>query len=186
VRLIILDRDGVINHDSDAFIKTPSEWVPIQGSLEAIARLNRHGYRVAIATNQSGIARRLLDIDTLNAIHAQLHQRLEQLGGQIDAVFFCPHGPDDRCNCRKPGIGMLQQIRSRFGTELIAVPMVGDSLRDIQAYRRVGGRAILVKTGKGAATLAEQANSLYQVNIFDDLAAVVDWLLRRINPERAP
>ena len=129
-RLIILDRDGVINHDSDLFIKTPDEWRPIPGSLEAIARLHHAGYRVAVCTNQSGIGRGLFDMATLNAIHNRMHRALALAGGRIDAVFFCPHTADARCECRKPLPAMLIEAGHRFGADLATLPCIGDSLRD--------------------------------------------------------
>jgi D-glycero-D-manno-heptose 1,7-bisphosphate phosphatase len=133
MKMIILDRDGVINHDSPDFIKSPAEWVPIPGSLEAIARLNQAGYRVVIASNQSGIARELFDMTTLNAIHQKLHASAQQVGADIDAIFFCPHAAIDNCDCRKPKSGMFEEIAKRFKVSLKGVPTVGDSLRDLQA-----------------------------------------------------
>lgn len=155
VKLVILDRDGVINHDSAQFIKSPEEWIPIPGSLEAIAMLNQSGFRVALATNQSGIERGLFDMTTLNAIHDKMHRALAQFGGRIDALFYCPHTADAHCDCRKPKSGMLEEIARRFGTELEGVPSIGDSLRDLQAGLSLGAQPILVRTGKGEKTLAE-------------------------------
>ncbi len=155
MKLVILDRDGVINHDSAQFIKNPDEWIPIPGSLEAIAMLNQSGFRVAVATNQSGIERGLFDMATLNAIHDKMHRALAQCGGRIDALFYCPHTADSHCGCRKPKPGMLEEIGRRFGTELARVPSVGDSLRDLQAGLGFGAQPILVRTGKGERTLAE-------------------------------
>ena len=154
MKLVILDRDGVINFDSAEFIKKPAEWKAIPGSLEAIARLNHDGYRVVVATNQSGIGRGLLDIAALNAIHDKMHKALGHAGGRIDAVFYCPHAQDANCNCRKPKPGLLQDIAHRFNTELTDVPCIGDSLRDLQAAATVGARPLLVLTGKGAETAA--------------------------------
>jgi D-glycero-D-manno-heptose 1,7-bisphosphate phosphatase len=153
IKLIILDRDGVINRDSDQFIKTPDEWRPIPGSLEAIARLNHAGYRVVVATNQSGIGRGLFDMATLNAIHEKMHKALALVGGRVDALFYCPHTGDSMCDCRKPKTGMLKEIALRFGVDLAGVPCVGDSLRDLQAAAAVGAQPILVLTGKGEKTL---------------------------------
>lgn len=149
---IILDRDGVINEDSDAFIKSVEEWQPIPGSLEAIARLCRNDYRIVVATNQSGVARGLFSIDTLNAIHRHMLKEVRNKGGMIDAVFFCPHGPDDDCQCRKPRTGMLKEIASRMKIETSGIPVVGDSMRDLQAARDSGAIPVLVKTGKGKKT----------------------------------
>jgi D-glycero-D-manno-heptose 1,7-bisphosphate phosphatase len=153
MKLVILDRDGVINFDSDHFIKNPDEWRPIPGSLEAIAELNQAGFRVALATNQSGIGRGLFDMATLNAIHDKMHRTLAQNGGRIDALFYCPHAAEDNCDCRKPKPGMMEEIARRFGTDLDDVPSVGDSLRDLQAGMALGAKPMLVRTGKGEATL---------------------------------
>lgn len=154
MKLVILDRDGVINYDSAQFIKSPDEWKPIPGSLEAIAMLNQSGFRVALATNQSGIGRGLFDMATLNAIHDKMHKALAQFGGRIDALFYCPHAADSNCSCRKPKPGMIEEISKRFGIDLKGVPSVGDSLRDLQASAAFGAQPILVLTGKGEKTLA--------------------------------
>jgi len=153
MKLVILDRDGVINFDSAQFIKCPEEWKPIPGSLEAIARLNQAGYRVALATNQSGVGRGLFDMATLNAIHEKMHKLLSQYGGRIDALFYCPHAADSKCACRKPNAGMFEEIANRFNMDLKGVPAIGDSLRDLQAGVAMGCVPILVKTGKGEKTL---------------------------------
>jgi len=173
--LIILDRDGVINHDSDDFIKSPAEWEPIEGSLEAIARLNYSGFRVVIITNQSGIARGLLDVEMLNRIHSKMRRMLSQVGGRIEAIIFCPHGPDDNCSCRKPKPGSYNDLAHRLRISLENVPAVGDSLRDIEAAQAAGARPILVRTGKGTAT--ETAGIPEGVPVYDDLATVADALL---------
>jgi len=175
-RLIILDRDGVINHDSDQFIKTPDEWRPIPGSLEAIARLSHAGYRVAVCTNQSGIGRGLFDMATLNAIHNRMHRALAQVGGRVDAVFFCPHTSEARCECRKPLPAMLVEASRRFGADIAAVPCVGDSLRDLDAADAAGGQPILVLTGKGEKTLRDGGFPPRTV-IFPDLAFAASALL---------
>src|SRR4030065_2169951 len=152
---IILDRDGVINYDSDQFIKSPGEWKPIPGSLEAIARLNQAGYRVVVATNQSGGGRGLFDMATLNAIHDKMHKACSLAGARIDAVFFCPHAAEANCHCRKPRSGMLEEIAARYGLgDLGDVPVVGDSLRDLQPAAALGARPYLVLTGKGMKTRA--------------------------------
>jgi len=153
-KVVVLDRDGVINVDSDAFIKSPDEWVALPGSLEAIARLNQAGYRVAIATNQSGIGRGLFDMNALNAMHVKMHRMAAAVGGRIDAVFFCPHTAEDQCECRKPKPGMLKMIAERFEIEPQGTPCVGDSLRDLQAGTALGFAPHLVLTGKGRKTLA--------------------------------
>jgi D-glycero-D-manno-heptose 1,7-bisphosphate phosphatase len=178
VRLVILDRDGVINEDSDQYIKCPAEWVPIPRSLEAIARLNQAGYRVVVATNQSGIARGLLDIATLNRIHNKMHHLLAQIGGNVEAILFCPHGPDDNCACRKPRPGLLQELARRLRIPLQGVPAVGDSLRDLQAAQAVGARPLLVRSGKGSLT-ATSMDLPPETEIYEDLAAVAEALLMR-------
>jgi D-glycero-D-manno-heptose 1,7-bisphosphate phosphatase len=175
-RLIVLDRDGVINHDSDQFIKSPEEWRPVPGSLEAIARLNHAGYRVVVATNQSGIGRGLFDMAMLNAIHEKMLKALGHVGGRLDAVFFCPHTGDARCECRKPKPGMLAEIGRRFNMELTGAPCVGDSLRDLQAAEAAGAQPILVLTGKGEKTLRD-GNFPKNTIIFPDLAFAVSALL---------
>jgi D-glycero-D-manno-heptose 1,7-bisphosphate phosphatase len=178
MKLIILDRDGVINRDSDSFIKSPDEWIPIPGSLDAIARLNQAGYRVAIATNQSGVARGLFDIVTLNAIHQKLHGAAQQIGAEVDAIFFCPHAAVDNCDCRKPKAGMFRAISKRFGIALKGVPTVGDSLRDLQAGYVAGCAPYLVLTGKGELT-RERGGLPPGTQIFANLSAVVDHLLHK-------
>ncbi len=155
MKLVILDRDGVINVDSSNFIKNPNEWLPIPGSLEAIAQLNQHGYRVVVATNQSGIARGLFDMAALNAIHEKMHRALAQVGGRIDALFYCPHAADDQCDCRKPKTGMIKEIGRRFSIELGSIYGVGDAYRDLQAFSDAGCKPILVRTGKGEMTLSQ-------------------------------
>jgi D-glycero-D-manno-heptose 1,7-bisphosphate phosphatase len=172
MKLIILDRDGVINQDSDQFIKSPEEWRPIPGSLEAIARLCQADYRVVVATNQSGIARGLFDMPTLNAIHDKMHKAVALAGGRIDAVFFCPHGPEADCHCRKPRHGMLEEIASRYNMSLAEVPAVGDSLRDLEAAVKMGAAPILVLTGKGVKTQAK-GGLPEGTKVYADLAAVV-------------
>lgn len=175
MKLIILDRDGVINQDSDAYIKGPDEWRPIPGSLEAIARLTKAGYRIAVATNQSGVGRGLFDLATLAQIHAKMHQHVAAAGGRIDAVFFCPHAADSNCGCRKPKPGMIEEILRRFRTDAAGVTCVGDSLRDLQAAAAAGCRPILVLSGKGRGTMRTgglPAETLVRV----DLAAVASEL----------
>ena len=175
-KLIVLDRDGVINYDSENFIKSPDEWRPVPGSVEAIARLNHAGYRVVVATNQSGIGRGLFDMGMLNTIHEKMHKALAHAGGRVDAIFFCPHTADSKCECRKPRAGMLLEIGKRFNTELTGVPCIGDSLRDLQAAEAVGAQPMLVLTGKGEKTLREGSFPKSTV-IFPDLAFAVSALL---------
>jgi D-glycero-D-manno-heptose 1,7-bisphosphate phosphatase len=176
VKLIVLDRDGVINRDSDQFIKSPDEWRPIPGSLEAIARMNHAGFRVVVATNQSGIGRDLFDMATLNAIHEKMHRALALAGGRIDAVFYCPHTADSDCECRKPKTGLLKEIGVRFGVEMTGVPCIGDSVRDLQAAEAVGAQPVLVLTGKGEKTL-RAGNFPKNTVIFPDLAFAASALL---------
>ncbi len=154
MKLVILDRDGVINYDSAEFVKKPEEWQPIPHSLEAIARLNQASYRVIVATNQSGVSRGLLDMAALNAIHDKMHKALAHVGGRIDAIFYCPHAQDANCNCRKPKPGLFQDIARRFNVALAGVPCIGDSLRDLQAAAQVEALPLLVLTGKGQRTAA--------------------------------
>ena len=177
MKLVILDRDGVINHDSDSFIKTPEEWRPIPGSLEAIARLHQAGYQVVLATNQSGVGRGLFEVSTLNAIHDRMHRALAQIGGRIDAIFFCPHAQEANCDCRKPKAGLLEEIARRFNVDLRDVPSVGDALRDLQAAAAVGATPILVLTGKGRKTL-EEGGLPEGTQVYEDLAAAVRAIVR--------
>lgn len=177
MKLIILDRDGVINYDSDDFIKSPDEWIPIPGSLEAIARLNQADYRVVVCTNQSGVARGKFNMMTLNAIHQKMHTAAQAVGADIDAIFFCPHAADDNCDCRKPKAGMLEAIGKRFDVSLKGVPTVGDSLRDLQAGYIVGCKPYLVLTGKGEKT-SEKGGLPPSTTTYPNLAAVVDHLLK--------
>ncbi len=171
MKLIILDQTGVINQSSDAFIKTPDEWIPIPGSLDAIARLTHSGYRVVIATNQSGIGRGLLDMATYNAINDKMYKAVNQAGGRIDAIFFCPHTSVEKCSCRKPAAGLLDEIMQRYGVNLKNAPAVGDSLKDLQA----AAIPMLVLTGNGQTTrTAKEIPAGTQ--IFENLAAVADAL----------
>ena len=176
MKLIILDRDGVINEDSPDYIKSPDEWHPIAGSLEAIAKLKQAGYTVIVATNQSGVGRGYFVLEDLDAMHHKMQQELAKLGGSIDRIYFCPHTPDDNCDCRKPKIGMFKQIMHDYGIDLTGVINIGDSLRDIQAGKAVACRNILVLTGKGKRT--RQENPSIDAEIFPDLAAVAQNLLK--------
>lgn len=178
-RLVLIDRDGVINEDSPDYIKNADEWQPIPGSLEAIARLSRNGHRVCIVSNQSGLARGLFTIDDLNAMHQKLRAALERIGGEIEGIFFCPHAPEAGCDCRKPAPGLLLAAARRLGVDLRGVPFVGDSLSDILAARAVDAEPLLVLTGKGARTLRDHPDQIDPDAVFPDLAAAVDHLIDR-------
>ena len=177
MKLIILDRDGVINHDSEDYIKSENEWEAIPGSLDAIARLNRGGYRVVVVSNQAGLARGKLDVNALNAIHRKMHTHLSQYGGVVEAIFFCPHGPDDKCSCRKPEPGLFHEISRRLRTPLYKSFVVGDKLSDIQAALAVKAKVALVKTGYGQSVL-DSGKLPDGIPVFDDLASVADSLLK--------
>jgi D-glycero-D-manno-heptose 1,7-bisphosphate phosphatase len=180
MKVIAIDRDGVINHDSDDYIKSPDEWVPIDGSLEAIARLNHSGYTVVVVSNQSGLARGYFDIQALNAMHQKMDAMLSDIGGRVDAVFFCPHGPDDGCSCRKPKPGMLLEVGQRFNVPLQELVFIGDSISDVDAAGHALCKAILVRTGKGlkAEKLLQHEDKGKDIPVFDDLAAAVNSLLQ--------
>ncbi len=175
-KLVILDRDGVINHDSDQFIKSPAEWRPLPGAIEAIARLHQNGFRVVVATNQSGIGRGLFDMTTLNAINDKMMEMVFRQGGRIDAIFFCPCTAEQHCHCRKPDTGMFEDIAARFDVTLEGVPAIGDSLRDLEAAAKVGCQPILVLTGKGQKT-QEKETLPTGTRIFADLATTVKALI---------
>lgn len=172
-KLIILDRDGVINQDSPEFVKSPDEWVALPGALEAIAKLNQAGFRVVIATNQSGLGRGLFDAATLNAIHGKLKTQLAKVGGTVDGIFICPHTPEHGCDCRKPLPGLFHAIAQRFDADLKGVPAVGDSLRDLQAAHAAGCAPLLVRTGNGPKTL-KQGNLPAGTTVWDNLTAIAD------------
>ena len=184
MKLVILDRDGTINADSDDFVKTPDEWEPLPGSLEAIARLNHAGWRVVIASNQSGLGRGLFDVAALNAMHAKMHKLLAAAGGRVDAVFYCPHSPEESCTCRKPLPGLFEQIGARFGVPLRDVPTAGDSLRDWQAGAAAGCEPHLVLTGKSFQYRAggRLENLPPGTLVHQDLSAFVDFILERNSP----
>jgi D-glycero-D-manno-heptose 1,7-bisphosphate phosphatase len=180
-RLVIIDRDGTINEDRDDYVKSLDEWVPLPGALEAIARLNHAGWQVVVATNQSGLGRGLFDMAALNAMHARMHHLLMQLGGRIEAVFFCPHTPDDQCGCRKPQPGLFAAIADRFKVDLRGVPMVGDMPRDLLAGVAVGCRPHLVRTGQGARLTDGDLDDLRRqapgLRVHADLGAFADALI---------
>ncbi|WP_298835274.1 D-glycero-beta-D-manno-heptose 1,7-bisphosphate 7-phosphatase [uncultured Piscinibacter sp.] len=190
MKLVILDRDGTINEDRDDYVKSPEEWVPIPGALEAIARLNHNGWHTVVATNQSGIGRGLFDMATLNAMHLKMHQMLAKHGGRIDAVFFCPHTPEDHCDCRKPQPGLFRQIGERFAVDLTEVQVVGDVLRDLQAGVEVGCEPHLVRTGKAApermgdAQLAALCAQIPGTRVHASLDAFAEWLIARDRASR--
>ncbi len=173
MKLIILDRDGVINEDSDDYIKSESEWRPIPGSLEAIALLHQQGYTISVATNQSGIARGLYSLEVLQAIHQKMLDSVAAYGGKIDSIFYCPHGPQDACDCRKPKPGLFWQIAKHYQVNLNNVPAVGDSWRDLQAAMAVNARPFLVLTGKGAKTQQNEAHQLKTIPIYQNLYELV-------------
>ena len=182
VSLVILDRDGVINHDSDDYIKSPDEWQPLPGSLEAIARLCRADYTVVVATNQAGVGRGLFSQEMLIRIHRKMASSIRDKGGRLDSVFFCPHSPAEQCGCRKPKPGMLLEISDRLGIGLSGVPVVGDSLRDLEAAEVAGAIPVLVKTGRGRLTQeklskGELSHTLGQTPVYADLAAFTDAVL---------
>jgi len=174
---IVLDRDGVINQDSDAYIKNPDEWHAIKESLEAIKRLNDAGYDVCVATNQSGLGRDLFSIETLAAIHQKMINELEAVGGRIQLIAFCPHHPDVGCDCRKPKPGLLQAINEQFPLDPDTTWMVGDTAKDIECAHRMGIRGALVKTGKGQRELDNEVVSRETIPVFSDLNEFVNWLL---------
>lgn len=182
VSLVILDRDGVINHDSDDYIKSPDEWQPLPGSLEAIARLCRADYTVVVATNQAGVGRGLFSLEMLTRIHRKMASSIRDKGGRLDSVFFCPHSPADQCGCRKPKPGMLLEISDRLNIGLSGVPVVGDSLRDLEAAAAAGAMPVMVKTGRGRLTQeklsqGELSHTLGQTPVYADLAAFTDAVL---------
>jgi D-glycero-D-manno-heptose 1,7-bisphosphate phosphatase len=181
MKLVILDRDGTINEDSADFIKSAAEWKPLPGALEAIARLTHAGWHVVVASNQSGLGRGLFDVAALNAMHSKLHKLLAAVGGRVDAIFYCPHAPDQACHCRKPASGLFAQIGERYGIDLKGVPTVGDSARDLVAGAALGCEPHLVLTGKGAALRGQPLPDTFPADteVHDDLLACVEALLSR-------
>jgi D-glycero-D-manno-heptose 1,7-bisphosphate phosphatase len=188
MKLVILDRDGTINADSTEFIKSAEEWTPLPGALEAIARLNHAGWHVVVATNQSGLGRGLFDVDALNAMHAKMHRLLAAVGGRIDAVFYCPHTPNDACHCRKPAAGLFEQIGERYGIDLAGVPVVGDAARDVVGGATVGCEPHLVMTGTGAAYRGRALPDTFPAStrVHEDLSAFADWLVARDRHHPSP
>ncbi len=175
---MILDRDGVINRDSSDFVKSAAEWIPLEGSIGAISALSRAGFTVAVASNQSGLARGLLDRNALRAMHRKLRKLVSAQGGRIDRIVICPHGPGDGCDCRKPEPGLLYRLARHYRSDLAGVPVIGDSLRDLQAAARAGARPILVRTGNGRATEQALECELAATEVFDDLAAAASALIQ--------
>jgi D-glycero-D-manno-heptose 1,7-bisphosphate phosphatase len=180
-RLVVLDRDGVINRDSRDFVKSAREWVPLPGSIDAIASLSLAGFTVAVASNQSGLARGLFDRRALDAMHRKLRRLVGKAGGRIDRIVVCPHGPNDGCQCRKPKPGLLHRLGRHYRTSLDGVPVIGDSMRDLQAAAAVGARPILVRTGNGRRTEAALDRRQPQAEVFDDLATAAAALLRELS-----
>ena len=178
-RLVILDRDGTINADSDEYVKSADEWVPLPGALDAIARLNHAGWHVVVASNQSGLGRGLFDVAALNAMHTKMHKLLAAAGGRIDAIFYCPHSPEDVCNCRKPAPGLFEQIGERYGMDLKGVHTVGDTPRDLQAGAAVGCQPHVVLTGKSEKLRGQPLPEDFPdgTQVHNDLMAFADWLL---------
>jgi D-glycero-D-manno-heptose 1,7-bisphosphate phosphatase len=181
MKLVILDRDGTINEDSDEYIKSEAEWKPLPGALEAIARLNHAGWHVVVATNQSGLGRGLFDVAALNAMHAKLHKLLTRAGGRVEAIFYCPHAPDQACGCRKPQPGLFEQIGERYGIDLKGVPAVGDTARDLIAGASVGCEPHLVLTGKGEALRGQPLPDNFPAGtrVHENLLAFADYLVTR-------
>lgn len=177
VRLVILDRDGVINKESRDFIKSADEWLPLEGSIEAIAALSKGGFRVAVASNQSGLARGLFDYNALYAMHEKMRDLVAAAGGRIDHIVVCPHGPDDGCECRKPKAGLLLQVAEYFGADLDGVAFIGDSIRDLQAAVAAGAQPVLVRSGNGERAAAALPDELAGTPVYDDLAAAAAALL---------
>lgn len=181
IKLVIMDRDGTINEVNDEYVKTPEEWHAIPGSLEAVARLNHAGWHVVLATNQSGLGRGLIEVSALNDIHGLMHQKLAECGGRVDAVFYCPHTPDEMCQCRKPQTGLFEKIADRYGMSLQGVPVIGDSQRDMVAAAAMGCEPHLVLTGRGAAYQGCALPDTFPAGtrVHADLGACVDFLLAR-------
>ena len=176
---IVMDRDGVVNEDSDDYIRCASDWVPISGSMDAIAKLTQSGFRVAVVTNQSGLARGLFDIAALNGIHNKFRDHLALSGGRVEMILFCPHSPTDECNCRKPRLGLFIQLAQRIGFPLNGIPYIGDSITDIEVARSAGMTPMLVMSGKGQKTLGIHGKILDGIRVFQDLREVAEVLVSR-------
>lgn len=186
-KLVILGRDGILNQYREDHVKEPSEWTPVPGALEAVARLNHAGWHAVIATNQAGIGRGMIDMASLNAVHAHMMRTLAMQGGRLDAVFLCPHTPEEHCDCRKPLPGLMLDIGRRYGADLTQVPMVGDTPRDMLAARAAGCQPHLLRSGRGAlldeAQLQQLAVQVPGLQVHDDLSAFADYLLQREQPD---
>ena len=176
-KLVVLDRDGVINRDSAAFVKSAAEWLPLPGSIDAIARLSRAGCITAVASNQSGLARGLFDRNALRAMHRKLRRLVTRAGGRVDRIVVCPHGPDDGCHCRKPQPGLLLRLMRYFDVPPAGTVFIGDSLRDLQAARNAGAEPVLVRTGNGSSAERSLPGEFSGIAVYDDLAAAADALL---------
>ena len=191
LRLVILGRDGILNVYREDHVKAPHEWQPVPGALEAVARLNHAGWHAVVATNQSGIGRGMIDMASVNAVHLHMMQRLMAVGGRLDAVFFCPHTPEENCDCRKPKPGLMRQIGLRYGIDLKTVPMVCDTVRDLQAAQAAGCEPHLVLSGRAAqlsdTQLLDIAAQMPSAEVHDDLGGFVDFLLQRAHvPDSSP
>jgi len=182
-KLVILGRDGILNEYREGHVTAPEEWRPVPGALEAVSRMNHAGWHVVVATNQAGIGRGMIDMAAVNAVHAHMNHQLMEQGGRVDAVFFCPHTPEDNCDCRKPKPGMVLDIGRRYGVDLSHVPLVGDTLRDMQTAVAAGCEPHLVLSGRAAELDEEQLKALLQqvpqAQLHEDLAAFAEFLLRR-------
>ena len=191
LRLVILGRDGILNVYRDDHVKSPDEWEPIPGALDAVARLNHAGWHAVVATNQSGIGRGMIDMASVNAVHLHMMQQLTEVGGRLDAVFFCPHTPEENCECRKPKPGLMRQIGLRYGIDLRIVPMLCDTLRDLRAARAAGCEPHLVLSGRAAglseAQLLDIVAQVPGTEVHQDLGGFVDFLLQRAHvPDSSP
>ena len=183
MKLIILGRDGILNEYRDDHVKAPAEWVPIPGALEAVSRLNHAGWHAVVATNQAGIGRGMIDMASVNLIHAHMNKLMQAQGARLDAVFFCPHTPEEQCDCRKPLPGMMLEIGERYGVDLDHVPVAADTLRDLQAAHAAGCEPHLVRTGRAAqlddAVVEQWCKQVPGVRVHADLSAMAEQLIAR-------
>ena len=187
--LVIIVRDGVLNQYKEEHIKSPEEFEPIPGALEAVSRMCHAGFHVVMATNQPGLGQGVLDMTTLNAVHLHMNQLLQRMGGRIDGVFLCPHTPAEQCECRKPAPGLLKLIGERFGTDLADVAVVGDTVRDLQAAQAAGCEPHLLLTGRSQDLPQAQAEHMVSgipgARVHADLASFAQDLIARHAPARA-